>query len=117
MDEPSAKVWLTVFCAVINKPAYMQRYGPTRPVDQFLPTNLYAMALDFVLERFVKFLEAQDSSAGSILAESRGRAEDAQVGAEYQELLSRGNPFLPGERFSRVHATEITFVWRGTAPR
>ncbi len=109
---------ITVFCAVIDKKEYLARYGPTRPVDRYLPTNLYLMALDFVLERFVRFLEecaarsvAQGIRiAGKVIAEERGRHEDAQVAAEYAELRRLGTQFVSGERFRRVLQEDLRFA-------
>jgi Protein of unknown function (DUF3800) len=99
----------TLFCAVIRKNEYLRRYGPTRPVDAYLPVDLYLMALDFVLERIVKFLEELDLSQGTVIAEARGKREDEQVRAEYRELRHRGTQFVSAERFTRVLAPDLEF--------
>lgn len=101
---------VAVFCAVIVKDEYLARYGPTRPVDQYLPTNLYLMALDFVLERFVKYLEERGPSQGNVLAEARGRREDEEVHAEYSQLLQTGTQFVSGERFRRALGPDLRFA-------
>ena len=110
----------TVFCAVIRKADYLQRYGPTRPVDQYLPADLYLMALDFVLERVAKCLEERETATGTVIAEARGKREDEQVRAEYRELLARGTQFLSGERScsqDRPHCFGRRFAQRsGLAP-
>jgi hypothetical protein len=108
-----AELDITNFCAVIRKNSYLQRYGPTRPVDQYLPTDLYLMALDFVLERGVKFLEEKWPATGSLIAEGRGKREDEQVLAEYHELLARGTQFVSGERFRRVFQADLKFFRKG----
>jgi len=99
----------TIFGAVIKKADYLERYGPTRPVDQYLPADLYLMALDFLLERVVKCLEERQTARGTVIAEARGRREDEQVRAEYRELLERGTQFVSGERFTRVLEPDLGF--------
>jgi hypothetical protein len=102
---------MTVFCAAIDKNAYVARHGRTRPIDRFLPGgNIYLVALDFVLERFVRFLEERGAARGQIIAEARGARENAEVAAEFDELLTRGTQFVSTERFGRVLAPDIRFT-------
>jgi hypothetical protein len=105
-----AQLGVTIFCAAINKTEYVARHGRTRPVDAYLPTNLYLMALDFVLERFVKFLEEHGPAMGRVIAESRGQKEDEELAEEYAELLHRGTQFVSAERFRRTLQGEIRFA-------
>ncbi len=104
-----AELDLTIFCAVIRKNEYVRSYGPTRPVDRYLPVDLYLVALDFLLERVVKCLEDRQSTTGEVIAEARGRREDELVGAEYQQLLDRGTQFVSSERFRRVLNPDLQF--------
>jgi hypothetical protein len=101
---------LTVFGAVINKAEYVARHGRTRPVNAYLPSNLYLMALDFVLERYVKFLEEAGAGPGRVVAESRGDREDAELAEEYAELRSRGTQFVAAARFRRMLVPELVFA-------
>ena len=101
---------MTVFGAAIDKNAYVAQHGRTRPIDRFLPGNLYLVSLDFVLERFVRFLEERGTAVGQVVAEARGRQEDAEVAAENGELLQRGTQFVSAERFRRVLAPGIRFA-------
>jgi hypothetical protein len=99
-----------VFGAVVNKREYVAQHGRTRPVDAYLPHNLYHMALDFVLERFLKFLEERGATPGRVVAESRGAKEDAELTAEYEELQVRGTQFVAAERFRRMLVPEMEFA-------
>jgi hypothetical protein len=106
---------MTVFCAAINKAEYVVRHGRTRPVDRYLPTNLYLMALDFVLERFVKLLEEEGTAAGRVvtgrvIAETRGARENEELREEYDELRRRGTQFVSAIRFRRVLWPELQFA-------
>jgi hypothetical protein len=106
---------VTAFCSAIRKAEYLARYGPTRPVDEYLPTDLYLMAFDFLLERVVKCLEERGASQGRLIAEARGRREDRLLEAEYAELLAHGTQFVSGERFRSALAGEMHFEQKRAA--
>lgn len=60
------------------------------------------MSLDFLLERVVKCVEEREAATATVVVEARGRREDEQVCAEYEQLLVRGTQFVSAERFGRA---------------
>jgi hypothetical protein len=78
----------------------MQELYPEGKIDDFLPRYAYLMTMDFVLERFVHFLDG-DVGRGIVVAESRGPREDALVHAEFIRLLVEGTQFVAPGTFRR----------------
>jgi hypothetical protein len=78
----------------------LQRSHPTGIVDDYLPTACSLMGIDFVMERFVHFLQHRGQDArGLMLAESRGTLEDAKVHAEFIRLHIEGTQYLSAHAF------------------
>lgn len=98
-----------IIAAVVDLEAFEALY-PDSVVDEFLPQSSYLMCIDFVLERFVHFLqhEGQDGK-GLVVAESRGLKEDAIVHAEFIRLHLQGTQFVSQSDFRRHLRPHIEF--------
>jgi len=99
---------ILVIAAVIDKRAYRARLAEIHERDATLPRDLYLMAADFVLERFVEVLEQQRAGAAAVVAESRGRREDAELRGHYARRREEGTQFYSAERFAML-PVEISF--------
>lgn len=87
-----------------------KRLHPESEVDEFLPRSCYLIAIDFIMERFVHFLQyAGNDARGLVIAESRGLKEDAIVHAEYINLHIRGTQFMSESDFRHQLRPYIEF--------
>lgn len=85
--------------AVVDMKAFVSNH-PHGRVDDFLPESCYLMCIDFIMERFVHFLQhAGNDARGNVIAESRGLVEDAKVHAEFIRLHLEGTQFLSARAF------------------
>ena len=88
-----------VIAAAVDFREFEVQY-PEAIVDNFLPGSCSFMSIDFVLERFLHYLQHQEPGArGLVVAESRGLREDAQVHAEFIRLQLEGTQFIPDTSF------------------
>lgn len=99
--------WIA-FAGVIDKPAYLREYG-TRPIDRYLPQDPLLVALTFVVERFVTFLE-QGKFNGKILYESRDPWRNAYIQWEYVMMHVNGTQYLRNAQFNRHLPSWIEFA-------
>lgn len=99
--------WIA-FAGVIDKPAYLRTYG-TRPIDRYLPQDPLLVALTFVIERFVTFLE-QGKYNGKIIYEARDPWRNAYIQWEYAMMHVNGTQYLRNAQFNRRLPSWIEFV-------
>jgi hypothetical protein len=90
-----------IVVAALDKPDHYRTYGLSR-VDRWLPTDVYTLLFTFVIERFTAFLREQGRVPGRIVAERRGRKEDASVQYEYSRMLKWGTQFYHAWQFREV---------------
>jgi len=84
---------------VVDKPVYLREYG-TRPIDRYLPQDPLLLAVIFVVERFVTFLE-QGKFNGKIFYESRDLWRNACIQWEYVMMHVNGTQYLRNAVFNR----------------
>jgi hypothetical protein len=72
-----------------------KRHRETYKVWRFDP---YHYCLAVLMERFVFFLDGVDAR-GDAMAESRGGKEDTRLKASFENLITGGSEYLPGDRF------------------
>jgi len=87
----------TVIASAIRKDKYIYTYGR-------LSNDVYELALSFIIERSVFFL---DSIKGvkkqlNIIIEKRGKKEDKKLDEHFQRLLSRGTGYVSAERLKSL---------------
>jgi hypothetical protein len=85
---------MTLFVIVIDKLSHLVTYGDRA----FHP---YIYCLEVLLERLRGCLN-RSGGAADVLAEARGKVEDGQLKAAYQEIRTRGTDFISGEDFEKV---------------
>ncbi|MCC6179163.1 MAG: hypothetical protein IT305_27965 [Chloroflexi bacterium] len=93
---------ITVLAAVINKQEYANDTAAAArpPKDPTWPLDLYHIAFDFILERFVAFLEQQSGAGTIVIAEARGKKEDRQLSEHYHYRRVTPTQFYSAERFA-----------------
>ncbi len=110
LESTLASMEYSIVAAAIDKRAYHSLHG-TSGVDDFLPASAYLMCVDFVIERFVHFLYYQGNDArGSVIAESRGAREDAEVHAEFIRLLLEGTQWQADGWFRNQLRPYVEFI-------
>ena len=97
-----AQFEFTLFITGIRKPEFIASHGA-------LGTNPYEIALERTFERVLHFLEGHGETVLPVIAEARGKTEDAALAASFFRLLHDGTRTVPGEHFRRLHCP-MTFV-------
>lgn len=92
----------TLFITGIRKPEFIVSHGA-------LSTNPCEIALERTFERVFHFLEGHGETVLPVIAEARGKTEDAALAASFFRLLHDGTRTVPGEHFRRLHCP-MTFV-------
>ena len=97
-----ASLPITVLASVINKQEYAaDTVAAVRPPkDPTWPRDLYHVAFDFILERFVEFLEQRRGVGTIVIAEARGKREDRQLSEHYYNRRTTPTQFYSTERFA-----------------
>lgn len=104
-----SEVAFTIIASVVSTSDFYALYGSS-PVDTFLPSSVYSMCLDFVMERATHFLSADNKGAyGRVVAESRERREDALLQYEYVRLQLEGTQYVSPSWFRQQLAPAIDF--------
>jgi hypothetical protein len=85
----------TIFITSIDKKKHLAKYGPKAD-------NPYEFALKMCMERVVHFLEHNGVNELPIVAESRGKREDAELEKSFYEFLACGTYYIPAERFKAL---------------
>ena len=83
-----------VFGAGIRKHAFEEGFVDTG-LDPYLPTDVYAVAITMLLERFLDYLAmGATNRIGRLTFESQGSREDAEHQLEYARLLLEGSQWI-----------------------
>ncbi len=85
----------TLFVTGIRKQQHKERYGQ----DAESP---YDLVLKFTLERVVHFLEGQGEKALPVVAESRGKIENADLERVFFRIMNQGTYYRPKEQFKKL---------------
>ena len=106
-----------VFGVGIRKTAFREKLaGVSR--DIYLPTDVYAVSIVFLLERYVDYIATTRSGrVGRVTFESQGPREDAHHQFEYARVLLSGSQWLAPSSFRNWLETGLRFVpKRGSEP-
>jgi hypothetical protein len=88
-----------VFGVGIRKEAFQREFVEAN-LDPYLPTDVYALAITLLLERYIDCLAAQPTARlASIVFESQGTREDAIHQLEYARALLEGSQWVSGKAF------------------
>lgn len=82
-----------VCCVVLDKKTHIEAYGTSA-------MHPYHYCLNVLLERYVNFLVSKNAT-GDVLAEARGKKEDALLMSEFSRFYEDGTAFLNGEIVKR----------------
>ena len=105
-----------VFGVGVRKTAFQKEYVDTG-IDPYLPTDIYAVAIVLLLERYLDYLaNTRAGSIGRVTFESQGPREDAIHQMEYARVLIHGTQWIAPASF-RWLETGLRFVpKRGSEP-
>lgn len=79
--------------------------------DPYLPTDVYSLAIDLLMERYVDYLATrQEKTMGRVTFESQGPKEDAEHQLEYARLLLDGTQWVPASAFRNWLETGMRFT-------
>ena len=94
----------------IRKSAFEQEFIRTG-VDPYLPTDVYAVAISMLLERYLDFLAMRDGTwIGRVTFESQGGKEDAEHQLEFARLLLDGTQWVADGAFRNWLETGLRFA-------
>ena len=96
LSEMMDRLPVTLFISAIRKDLHLKRYGATA-------INPYTLALEFTLERLVQFLQNTNQIELPVIAEARGKNEDRDLEAAFQQLLQQGTRYISSDRFQTLH--------------
>jgi len=87
-------------------------------IDPYLSTDVYAVAILMLLERYVDYLASrQKQRFGKVIFESQGTVEDATHQLEYARILLDGSQWVPSSAFRAWLETGLRFQpKRGSDP-
>jgi hypothetical protein len=89
----------TVFGVAIRKHAFQKEFVDAN-LDPYLPTDVYALSILLLLERYIDFLYTEDvQRLGRVIFESQGPLEDAVHQMEYARVLIDGSQWVHPSAF------------------
>ncbi len=98
------------FGVAIRKFGFQKEFLDTG-IDPYLPTDVYALAIMLLLERYVDMLAtAPGSLLGRVTFESQGSREDAVHQLEYARVLIDGSQWVPDSAFRNWLETGLQFA-------
>ena len=80
----------------IDKKKHFDRY-------RYKAEDPYELSLKFSLERFIAMLKDMDQRNVTIVAESRGKKEDKNLKAAFNEITNLGTYYLPQNQFRKIN--------------
>lgn len=94
----------SIISAAIDKIKYIKKYGR-------LSDDVYEIALSFIIERAVFFLDdiKENSKSLKIVIEKRGKLEDKKLNEHFQRLKSRGTGYVQSKR---LLANQIEIIFK-----
>lgn len=92
-----------IIASAIRKDLYIKRYGR-------LSNDVYEIALSFIIERAIFYLDDQcfNDKSLEIVIEKRGRKEDKKLEEHFQRLVSRGTGYVSASRL-KAYDLKISF--------
>jgi hypothetical protein len=107
----------TAFGIAIRKSQY-QRDFVDSGLDPYLPIDVYSVAIQMLLERYIDYLAFSDQRPmGVISFESIGPKEDAEHLRDFGDLLLYGTQWVPDAAFRSFLETGVSFLPKsGSSP-
>jgi hypothetical protein len=85
----------TIISVVIRKQKHKDRYGKAAK-------NPYDLAFTFALERLLPLLEGHGQTEVQLIAEARGKREDAELKLAVLDVVNNGTYYIGASRFKEV---------------
>lgn len=103
LDKSIADLKYSVISSVIDKVNYIKRYGKLR-------TDVYEIALSFIIERAVFYLDSLSKTINRLflIIEKRGKKEDAQLKKHIETLLKIGTYYVTPDRL-KSYGIQVEF--------
>lgn len=101
LNETIEKIDYKIITSVIKKEDHIKKYGK-------LADDPYEIGLTFLLERVLFELDEFDGFA-EVMIESRGKNEDSNLAAKYNELITRGSHKVKASRFMSRYSGKAIF--------
>ena len=100
----------TVFGVGVRKSAFQQQFSEAA-IDPYLPTDVYAVCIVLLLERYVDYIAStRPERLGRVTFESQGPLEDALHQLEYARVLISGSQWLKPSSFRNWLETGLRFA-------
>lgn len=114
MRRTFAALPFAIVTVIVHRDDYLHDFG-LGPIDSSLPSHIYWMALDFLMERVAMALDGQFKGATArFVAEARGPLEDTQLQYEYARVLIQGTSYMRPGWFRQVLPPGVAFEPKGT---
>ena len=101
LDDLIKNTDFTIISAAILKNDLIDQYGPQA-------NNPYDLSLTFILERIVFYTDRLKCNKINVIAEARGKKEDAKLHDQYQIIINNGTKYVSADRF-RQRFMDIDF--------
>jgi hypothetical protein len=103
LDETIVKSTYTVIASIIDKEEYIKKYGK-------LKTDVYEIALSFLVERAIFYLDSLKTKIGTLyfVLEERGKKEDIQLKKHFESIRNKGTYYLTPDRL-KTYNLKIEF--------
>ncbi|QQG40438.1 MAG: DUF3800 domain-containing protein [Candidatus Levyibacteriota bacterium] len=92
LDEIIKNIDFRIIATAVLKTELIKTYGPQA-------NNPYDLSLTFIMERTVFLTDLLKCGQVEVVAEARGKKEDAQFHKQYQIILNNGSTFVSSDRF------------------
>lgn len=111
LDELVRGTDFVAFAAGIRKDAFEASFVRTG-IDPYLPMDVYAVAIQMLLERYVDYRATTSSerTTSQVQFESQGPMEDAVHQRDYVEVLIDGTQWVPSAAFRQWLRTGVQFT-------
>ena len=85
----------TLIASAIRNQKHKDKYGTSA-------RNPYDLAFTFALERLLPLLEGLGQTEVQLIAEARGKREDAELKLSFLDVVNNGTHYVPASRFKKV---------------
>lgn len=110
LEQLVEKTNFVAFGVGVRKDAFVEDFVKTE-VDPYLPTDVYALSIIMLLERYIDFLSSSEVTRfGKVTFESQGPKEDAYHQLEYARTLLDGSQWVPESAFRSWLETGLRFT-------
>ncbi len=101
----------TCFGVGIRKAAFRREFAETG-IDPYLPTDVYSVSIQMLLERYVDYLASTsaDRTLARVTFESQGPREDAEHQRDFVDILLNGTQWVADSAFRQWLETGLRFT-------